>query len=174
LGQKGAHPSTQQRVQDLATRFAQVNEAIRHLVEPCTETQWQTPCVAEGWAVGVTVYHIAAGYDQEGWVAALIRAVLAGQARPPHPADLHPERDYNTWQAQQAAACTPEETLRLLQHNEAAVLQLVEGLQDEDLDKVAPTSSGRTPISLQAILEHILINHAHEHLKSLQATLEAR
>jgi len=164
----------QQRVQDLATRFAQVNEAIRHLVEPCTATQWQTTCVAEGWSVGVTVYHIAAGYDQEGWVATLIRAVLAGQGRPPHPADLHPERDPNAWQAQQAAACTKEETLGLLQHNEAAVLQLVEGLQDEDLDKALPTSSGRTPMSLQMILEHILINHAYEHLRSVRATLEAR
>ena len=164
----------QQRVQDLATRFTQVNEAIRHLVEPCTETQWQTPCVAEGWTVGVTVYHIAAGYDQEGWVAARIRAVLAGQDRPPQLADLHPEWDYNARQAQQAAAYTPQETLGLLQHNEAAVLQLVEGLQDEDLDKVGPTSSGRPPVSLQTILEHLLINHAHEHLRSLRATLEAR
>src|SRR5215469_2203467 len=101
----------QQRVQDLASRFVEVNEAIRHLVEPCAATQWQTPCVAGGWSVGVTVHHIAAGYDQEGWVGALIHAILAGQVPPPHPADLHPERDYNP--AQLFAACTPEETLEL-------------------------------------------------------------
>jgi hypothetical protein len=94
----------QQRVQDLATRFAQVNEAIRRLVESCTKTQWRTPCAAEGWTVGVTVHHIATGYDQEGWVAALIQAILAGQVPPPHPANLHPERDYN--------ACMPN-SLRL-------------------------------------------------------------
>jgi hypothetical protein len=163
----------QQRVQDLATRFAQVNEAIRNLVEPCTAAQWQTLCAAEGWSVGVTIHHIANGYDQEGWVAGLIRAILAGQAPPPHPADLHPERDYNAWHAQQFAACTQEETLRLLRHNEAAVLRLIEGLQDEDLERTDPASSDRDPITLQKIIEQVLIDHAQEHLNSLRATLEA-
>src|SRR5215467_4509391 len=112
----------QQHVQELVRRFAEVNAALRSLVEPCTTTQWQTPCVVGEWSVGVTVHHIANGYDQEGWVAALIHAILAGQILPPHPADLHPERDYNP--AQQFAAYTPEETLALLRHNEAAVLRL--------------------------------------------------
>jgi hypothetical protein len=62
----------------------------------------------------------------------------------------------------------------LLRHNEATVLQLIEGLQEEDLEKITSTSSGRPPASLQTIIERILINHAHEHLKSLRATLEAR
>jgi hypothetical protein len=163
----------QQRVQDLATRFAEVNEAIRHLVEPCTATQWQTPCAAEGWSVGVTVHHIAAGYDQEGWVAALIRAILAGQELPPHPADLHPERDYNEWHAQQFAACTQDETLELLRHNEATILRLIERLQEEDLERTTPASPDHSPVSVQKIIEQILINHAQEHLRSLRATLAA-
>jgi hypothetical protein len=164
----------QQHVQELAQRFAEVNEAIRSLVEPCTTTQWQTPPVAGGWSVGVTVHHIANGYDQDGWVAALIAAILAGQPLPPHQADLTPGPEYNERQVQHFATYTQEETLALLRHNEAAVLRLIEGLQDEDLEKTAPASSGSRLVSMRRIIEGILINHAHEHLRSLQATLEAR
>jgi hypothetical protein len=161
-------------VQALATRFAEVNEAIRYLVEPCTAAQWQTPCVVEGWSVGVTVHHIATGYDQEGWVSALIAAILAGQALPAHPVALHPERDYNAWHAEHFAACTQEETLELLQHNEAAALGLIESLQEEDLKRTAPASAGRTLLSVRRVIEQLLITHAQEHLRSLQATLKDR
>lgn len=161
----------QQQVLELAARFTAVNTAIRNLIEPCTEAEWQTMCATEGWAVGVTVHHIANGYDQEGWVAALIAATLAGQAVPPHPADEYPERDYNEWHAQQFAACTKEEPLALLRQNEDAVLRLIEGLQDTDLERAASSPSDH-PVTVQRIIEHILINHAQEHLKSLRATLE--
>ncbi len=163
----------QQRVQALAAQFAEVNAAIRSLVEPCTEAQWQTLCIAEGWSVCVTVHHIINGYDQEGWVAALIAAILAGQALPAHPAASHPERDYSEWYTRQFATRTKDEALALLRHNEAAGLRLIEGLQDSDLDKTAPASSERKPVSVQRIVEHTMINHAQEHLKSLRATLES-
>ncbi|HEY7122913.1 MAG TPA: DinB family protein [Ktedonobacterales bacterium] len=163
----------QQRVQALAAQFAEANAAIKRLVESCTEAQWQTPCVVGEWSVCVTVHHIINGYDQEGWVAALIAAILAGKALPEHPADSHPERDYNEWYTQQFATRTKDEALALLRQNEAAGLRLIEGLQDADLDKTAPASSERKPVSVQRIIEHILINHAQEHLKSLRATLEA-
>jgi len=161
----------QQHVQELVRRFAEVNDALRSLVEPCTTTQWQTPCVVGEWSVGVTVHHIANGYDQEGWVAAVIAAILAGQTLPPQ-ADLPAGQDFNEWHAHHFATCTQEETLALLRHNEAAVLELIEGLQDEDLERTAPTSSGSDPVSLRRIIEAILINHAQEHLRSLQAALE--
>lgn len=92
---------------------------------------------------------------------------------PPHPADLHPERDYNEWHAHQFSACTQEETLGLLRHNEAAILRLIESLQEEDLERTDPASSGRNPVSLQQIIEQMLITHAQDHLRSLRATLEA-
>jgi hypothetical protein len=168
---KGVELKMQQRVQALARQFAEVNTALRGLIEPCTEAQWQAVCAMEGWAVGVTVHHIANGYDQEGWGAGLIAAVLAGQAVPAHPAESRPGCDYNKWHAQQCANCTKEETLALLRHNEAAALRLIEGLQDADLDK-AETSVRIRPVTVQRIIEHILINHAQEHLRSLRAALE--
>ncbi|HEY7356963.1 MAG TPA: DinB family protein, partial [Ktedonobacterales bacterium] len=144
----------------------------RLLVEPCTEAQWQTPCSSEGWSVGVTVHHIANGYDQEGWVAEVIAAVLAGQALPAHPAELHPDRDYNEWNAQHFAACSQDETLALLRRNEAAALRLIESLPDEDLEKTAPASLDGDTMSVQQVIEYLLIDHAQEHLRSLRATLE--
>ncbi|HEY7123579.1 MAG TPA: DinB family protein [Ktedonobacterales bacterium] len=162
----------QQRVQDLASRFAEVNDAIRSLVEPCTTTQWQTPCVVGEWSVGVTIHHIANGYDQDGWVAAVIAAILAGQRLPPQQEDVPAGQDLTEWYAHHFATFAQEETLALLRHNEAAVLGLIEGLEDEDLERTAPTSSGSGPVSLRHIIEAILINHAQEHLRSLQAALE--
>ncbi|HEY7348791.1 MAG TPA: DinB family protein [Ktedonobacterales bacterium] len=162
----------QQHVQELVRRFAEVNDALRSLVEPCTTTQWQTPCVVGEWSVGVTVHHIANGYDQEGWVAAVIAAILAGQRLPPQQADGPAGQDFNEWHAHHFATYTQEETLAVLRHNEAAVLGLIEGLQDEDLERTAPTSSGSGRVSLRRIIEAILINHAQEHLRSLQAALE--
>ncbi|HLV98890.1 MAG TPA: DinB family protein [Ktedonobacterales bacterium] len=161
----------QQRVQALATRFAEVNKAIDLLAEHCTAVQWQTSCATEGWSIGVTVHHVANGYDQEGWVAALIDAILGGQALPEHPSALYPERDYNQWHAEHFANCSQEETLALLRRNGAAVLRLIEGLQDEDLERTAPDSDNDM-VSVQEAIEQIIIDHAQEHLKSLQATLE--
>lgn len=161
-----------QRVQTLVAQFAEVNKAIRLVVASCTEAQWQTPCSSERWSVGVTVHHVANGYDQEGWVAGVIAAILAGQALPAHPAELHPDRDYNEWNAQHFAACSQDETLALLRRNETAALRLIESLQDEDLDKTAPASSDGDMVSVQQIIENILIDHAQEHLSSLRATLE--
>lgn len=160
-----------QQVYDLATRFAAVNEAIRDLIEPCTDAQWQTPCSSEGWSVGVTVHHVANGYDQEGWVAALVDAILSGRALPDHPAALHPERDYNQWHAEHFVHCSKEATLALLRRNGAAVLGLIKGLQDEDLKRTASVSDSEA-VSVQEVIEQIIIVHAQEHLRSLQATLE--
>lgn len=162
-----------QRVHDLAARFTEGNDAVITLIESCADTEWRMPCLDEGWPVGVTVHHIAMGYDQEGWVAALVAAILARHPLPPHPADLHPEReDYNAWHARQFAACTKDETLALLRRYAASALQLIQSVHDEDLEITAPAdASDSDPVSIGWIIEHILINHAYTHLTSLRATL---
>jgi hypothetical protein len=159
----------QQRVLALAAQFTEVNEAIRRLVEPCTKAEWHTRYAVGDWSPGVTVHHIANGYDQEGWVAALIAAILAGHALPAHPAEQHPEQDYNERYVRDFAAYTKAETLALLRHNEAAASALMVALDDDDLERSVPVDS--RSVSVRRVIEQILIHHAQEHLSSLRATL---
>src|SRR5215472_9406395 len=131
----------QQHVHELVRRFTEVNDALRRLVEPCTTTEWHTPCVVGEWSVGVTVHHIANGYDQAGWVAAAMAAILAGQSLPPQ-AEPPAGQDPTEWQAQRFGTPTQEGTPALPRQQEAAVLRLIQGLQDEGLERTAPSSTG--------------------------------
>jgi hypothetical protein len=48
---------------------------------------------------------------------------------------------------------------------------MVRGLSDTDLDKKGTVLTGMPEMSVQQIIENILINHIQEHLASIRATV---
>lgn len=155
------------RAAALAERFEQSNAEVIALIEQCSARSWLARCAAEGWSVGVTAHHIANGYDQDGLVEQLIAALIKHEPLPTPPAP-----GYNERHAEQYAQCTREETLELLRRNGAAVVRLIRGLSDEDLDQTMPAAGGRPPRSVEQLLEGILLTHTSAHLASIRAAIQ--
>lgn len=155
------------RATALAERFEQSNAEMIATIEQCSERAWLARCAAEGWSVGVTAHHIANGYDQDGLVEQLITALVRHE---PLPASSGP--DYNEQHAERYAQCTREETLELLRRNGAAAARLILGLSDEDLAQTIPARGDRAPLSVEEILESILLTHTSTHLESIRAAIQ--
>jgi hypothetical protein len=77
----------------------------------------------------------------------------------------------NAKHAQEYAGCTLAQTLALHQKNAAAAAALVRGLSDADLARSAPVHTGAPAMSVEQIVNGILINHINEHLGSIRATV---
>ena len=155
--------------QALAEEFERVNGEVIAVVEGCSEADWRARCAREGWTVGVTAHHIANGYDQEGLVARLIRAVAQGRPLP-----APPPPGYNERHAGRYATCTRQETAALLRRNGAAAAALIRSLTDAELDRTFQSPRGGPPRTLRQLVEQIFTAHARDHLASLRETLDAR
>ena len=77
----------------------------------------------------------------------------------------------NAKHVQEHAKCTKGETLALHKKNAAAAAALVRGLSDAELAKSATVLTGMPPMSVEQIVNGILINHIDEHCGSIRATL---
>ncbi len=157
------------RAQRLAEEFERVNGEVIMLVEGCSAADWRARCAREGWTVGVVAHHIANGYDQEGTVARLVRAVTRGQPLPPPPPP-----GYNEHHAARHADCTREETAALLRRNGAAGAALIRALSDAEIDRTFQSPRGGPPRALQQLIEQIFTTHARGHLASIRETLDDR
>ena len=76
--------------------------------------------------------------------------------------------------AQEYANCAQGETLALHRKNAAAAAALVRGLSDPDMARSAPVHTGSPAMSVEQIVNGILINHIDEHLGSIRATVGAK
>jgi hypothetical protein len=154
------------RTEALVEGFEQINRELVAIAEQCSDSDWQTLCLAEGWPVGLTIHHVANGYDQEGWVALLIQAVADEQ---PLPAEA--PQDYNEW-LQRYANCTQQETIDQIDRNSDAAVSLIRSLSDEQLDRTYISPSTGMPRTTEQLIQRMLIDHASEHLASIQATIK--
>jgi DinB superfamily len=152
----------------LAEEFEAINKDVVVFVQACSDAGWRRLCEGEGWTVGVTAHHIAAGYDQEGMVHRVIPAMAKGQPLPERPRRGY---DLNERHAEEYADCTREETIALLEGNGAAGAALIRSLADEELDRAARLAPDRPPRTVRSLIEQIFINHPREHLASMRAAL---
>jgi len=58
--------------------------------------------------------------------------------------------------------------------NGANVASIVRGLGDAELDRSGTVLVGMPPMTAAQAIEGILINHVHEHLRSIRATIGAK
>lgn len=155
------------RAESLATRIEQGARALADAAEGFSADEWATESAAEGRSVGVLVHHVAAAYEAE---AGLIGALTGGQ-----------DVSGVTWaaidrmnaeHARATAGGTKAEALDLLRRNSAAAAALVRGLDDAQLDRVAPTAlHWGAPLTVQFFVEQHPIAHPHIHLESIRAAL---
>ncbi len=153
----------------LAGQFEKKVEEATAVFEKLSDVDWKKTTAAEKWSVGVVAHHVAMGHEGIGGI---IKTIAAGKAMPHFTMDmLHA---MNAKHAQEYASCTQAETLTLHRKNAAAAAALVRGLSDPDLGRSAPVHTGAPAMSVEQIVNGILINHINEHLGSIRATIGAK
>jgi uncharacterized damage-inducible protein DinB len=155
-----------ERAQSLANLIQAFNEAVLAFVDRCPEKAWHQTCKDEDWTVGVVARHVAAGHLQ---VTNLAQAMLQGEPLPPLTMDQVIEQG-NT-HARQHADCTREEVQTLLAENGDAAVAFVANLRDEDLDCKGHLDLVGGDVSVEQLLNLVIIQSGGQHLSSMQATI---
>lgn len=155
-----------ERAQSLANLIQTFNEAVIAFVDQCSEKAWQQTCKDEDWTVGVVARHIAAGHFQ---VIGMAQAILQGEALPALTMDQVIEMGND--HARDHAHCTREEVQTLLRKNGDAVVNFVTNLSDEELDCKGHIDLLGGDVSVERLLDLIVIHSGGEHLASMQTAI---
>ena len=155
-----------ERTAGLAAEFKRLNDELIATIERCSEKQWELRCVGEEWSVGVTAHHVAEYNTIESDLA---QTIASGEPLPPLTWGVIHEM--NARHAREFANCTKEETVELLKVSGDQAVNTIQKIDDDQLrlTAAAPWLDG-APISVQQMIEDILIVHVNEHLESIRAT----
>lgn len=154
------------RAEQLANKFEQSCREFNVLVERLSDAEWKKITSAEKWPVGVVAHHVAEGHTG---IMGILQTVAKGQSIPNFTMDMLHEM--NAKHAKEHANTTKVVTLELLQTNGAKAAAAVRGLSDADLDHSGTVLTGMPSMSAVQVVEGILINHVHEHMGSIRATI---
>jgi hypothetical protein len=156
-----------ERARALADRFEHANHELIATVEACSDAAWRAKTTGEDWTVGVVAHHVAEAHRA---ISGLVELRAKGQPLPNVTMDMIHQG--NAAHAKQQANCTKAETLALLRQNGSAALGIVRGLSDAQLDGSAPVLGG-APMTLQQVIERILIGHVQDHHSSIRTAIAA-
>jgi hypothetical protein len=154
------------RADMLAKRFEQKAGELTEAIEKMSDADWKKVTAAEKWPVGVMAHHVAGAHEP---ISGMAKAVASGQTLPPF--SMAQLDQMNAQHAKDFANCTKSETLALHRKGVASAAAIVRGLSDADLERTGTLMTGMPPMSVQQIIEGVLINHVDEHLGSIKATL---
>jgi uncharacterized damage-inducible protein DinB len=154
------------RAEAFATGFAAVNDKIIATISARTDEQWRRPTASEEWTVGVVAHHIA---DVQGAFTRILASLAAGETLPPR-SSMEVVHQNNARHAREFATVGQPETFAEQRTSGAAIVTLLRGLNDEQLDPTAGVFGGHE-LSVARVVEYIVIGHAREHLTSIRATI---
>ena len=154
------------KAESLAKQFeAKVQEATA-VIETLTDAEWKKVTSAEQWPVGVVAHHVAMGHEG---ISRIVKTVAAGQPMPHFTLEmLH---QMNAKHAKEYANCTKAETVALNTKNAATAATVIRGLSDAELAKSGKALADAPAMSVESMVNGILINHIDEHFGSIRKTL---
>jgi hypothetical protein len=155
------------RADMLAKQFEAKASELTDTIEQLSDTEWKKVTTAEKWSVGVTAHHVAGAHEP---IAGMAEAVASGQTLPPFTMAMLD--DSNAKHAKEFAGCTKAETLALHKKGLASAATTVRGLSDAELDRTGTLLTDMPAMSVQQIVEGVLIDHIREHLDSIRATVK--
>jgi hypothetical protein len=155
-----------ERAQLLADTIQVFNDAVMAFVDRCPVEAWRLTCKEEDWQVGVVAHHVAAGHFQ---VIRLAQSMLQGESLP----EMTMEQviAQGNSHAHDHADCTAEEVKKLLDQNGAAAVAFAAGLGDADLDRKGHLALLGGDVSVEQLLNYVIIQSGGGHLASMQATI---
>jgi len=149
----------------LAKQFEAKVQEVTGVLERLSDADWKKTTASEKWTVGVVAHHMAGSHEG---IANIVKAVAAGQSMGNFTMQmLH---DMNAKHAQEHADATKADTIALHKKSAATAAAVVRGLSDADLGKSGTVLSGMPPMSVEQVINGILLNHIEEHLKSIRTT----
>jgi hypothetical protein len=154
------------RAEMLAKQFEGKANELTAVIEKLSEADWKKVTAAEKWSVGVTAHHVAGAHET---IAGLARTLASGQTLPPFTMAMLDEM--NAKHAKDFAGCTKAETLALHRKGSTDAAASVRGLSDSELDRTGVLLTGMPAMSVQQIIEGVLIHHIEEHMGSIRATV---
>ena len=155
-----------ERAEALATKFEAANNDVISMVESASDDQWKATTEEEGWPVGVVAHHIGGGHPL---IAGLVQALASGAEIPPLTTEQLDQA--NAKHSEEHANCTKEETLEMLRTGGVAAAAAVRGLTDEQLDKTSTVIAGAPDMSVEQVIENVMIGSAANHGASMKKTL---
>jgi Mycothiol maleylpyruvate isomerase N-terminal domain len=150
----------------LAKQFEEKAGELTDTIEKMSDADWKKVTSAEKWTVGVTAHHVAGSHEP---ISGIIKAVAAGQTLPPFTSEMLD--GMNAQHAKDFAGCTKAETLALHKQGVTSSSAVVKGLSDADLAKSGTVMTGMPAMTVQQIVEGVLINHVQDHLGSIRNTV---
>lgn len=154
----------QERAGTLAQRFEQTNDEFIAAVERLDDAQWSMMVATDNCTVAALAAHVAGGHVAiAGWV----RAVADGEPMPPVTRDMID--DFNHEAARKNAAIERATVLDRLRRHGANAAAMVRGLNDEQLERSQSVALfGGANLTVEALIENVLIGHPRAHLASLR------
>ena len=156
-----------ERAEALAERFEEANRAVRVAIASATDERLRETCAAERCTAAALACHVANVHEViGGWV----RSLADGQ---PLPQLTMEEVDrVNAEGFARDAGCTREEVLHRLATNGEAAAETVRSLTDAQLDLTTPCALfGGATVSVQTLIEQLLIGDPLAHLPSIKAAI---
>ena len=152
------------RGETFAKQFESKVQEATTVLERLTDADWKKTTASEKWTVGVVAHHLAGAHEA---IAGIIKTVAAGQTTNFTMDMLH---DMNAKHAQEHAGAAKAETIALHKKSAATAAAVVRGLSDADLGKSGTVLQGMPAMSVEQVINGILLNHVEEHLKSIRTT----
>jgi hypothetical protein len=153
------------RAEQLANQFEQAVNDFAKTIEQIPDDRWLATGGPEGWTIAALAQHVSGQYPLE---MEYLTAAAEGRPLPSYTWD-----DVNGMNGRRADAnsnASKANVLRELRDNAANAAAFVRGLSDEQLDRASalPLAGGAEVATQQLIKGGVLIDHAREHMKSLQ------
>jgi len=156
-----------QRAGELAAKLEVFRSDIVTFVENCSDDDWGKTCSAEGWSVGVVARHLGASHLG---VLDLAKMIVAGKALPELTTEIIDQ--LNAQHAEKHAGCTRDEVLGILGAKVPEFVQYVAGLSDEDLDRAGYLALLGSDVSIEKLIELVVLNSGKEHFESMKIAAE--
>lgn len=156
------------RAADLAARFRTLNDELIAFVESCPDENWRKVCPGEQWPVGVVVRHVAASHFG---AIGLAKMLVAGEKLPELTESAI--NRMNLKHAEKHRLCTRDDVLKILRGDGASAAEYVAGLRGADLDRTGHVAVAGGDMTVEQIIEHIILRSAGEHLANVKAAAGA-
>ncbi len=145
------------KAEQLADKFEQAAKGFEAKIKGLNDTQWKAKTQEEGWTVAACAHH-AAGSTAP--ISMMVQATATGGAMPP----ITPDglNELNAQHAKDFANVSKDDTLKVLSETTPQAVQVVRGLNDEQLARRAMLPFGME-LSAQEIIENVLIGHMVGH-----------
>ena len=152
------------RAADLAARFRTLNDELIAFVENCPDGDWRKLCPGEQWPVGVVARHVAASHFG---AIGLVKMAVAGEELPELTAGAIDRM--NLKHAEKHRLCTRDDVLKILRENGASTVDSVARLRDADLDRAGHIAAAGGDMTVEQIVEQIILRSGGEHLAHVKA-----